>query len=210
MKRQRGRGRKPGGGHHNHNNHGHQPNRAIETNGPDTKFRGTASYIYERYLQLARDAASAGDRVLSENYQQHADHYFRLLRSMQPATPPPQQAGAYNGEHEDEGPGAEEVESGEEMQTARPTDETGDGEAGEAHEAGFARDGDNRRRRGRRNRFRPGTEGEGEERPDGGEVRRDREESREPRRQQRERNAERDAGGQEGFSDGPKPAFLRD
>ena len=95
MKRQRGRGRRPGGGgrsaveaitsggHHN-------PNRPMESNGPDIKVRGPASHIYERYLQLARDAASSGDRVLSENYSQHADHYFRLVRSMQPAQPPQQ------------------------------------------------------------------------------------------------------------------------
>lgn len=95
MKRQRGRGRKPGGGGggNYHNNHGgqHHPNRQLETNGPDTKFRGTASYIHERYLALARDAQSSGDRVLSENYLQHADHYFRLVRAMQPAVPVQQQ-----------------------------------------------------------------------------------------------------------------------
>ena len=97
MKRQRGRGRKPGGGgggggnfqHHNN----HQPNRALESNGPDTKVRGPASHVFERYLQLARDAASSGDRVLSENYLQHADHYFRLVRSMQPSAPPQQVSG---------------------------------------------------------------------------------------------------------------------
>ena len=61
MKRQRGRGRKPGGGgHHNHGGGGHNsPNRSLETNGPDTKFRGTASFIHERYLQLAPDAPEA-------------------------------------------------------------------------------------------------------------------------------------------------------
>jgi len=85
MKRQRGRGRRPGGGggggggqHHQHQH----PNRAMESSGPEIKVRGPASHIYERYLQLSRDAAGAGDRVLSENYAQHADHYFRLVRSM--------------------------------------------------------------------------------------------------------------------------------
>ncbi len=83
MKRQRGRGRKPGGGggnfHHNNQGGHHHPNRQLETNGPDTKFRGTASYIHERYLQLARDAQSSGDRVLGENYLQHAEHYNRII-----------------------------------------------------------------------------------------------------------------------------------
>lgn len=83
MKRQRGRGgqRKPGG---------HQPNRALESNGPDVKVRGPAAHIYERYMQLARDANSSGDRVQAENYLQHAEHYFRVFRAMQPVAPPPQ------------------------------------------------------------------------------------------------------------------------
>jgi hypothetical protein len=31
-------------------------------------------------MELARAAAAAGDAVQSENYYQHADHYFRLMR----------------------------------------------------------------------------------------------------------------------------------
>lgn len=33
----------------------------------------------EKYLQQARDALAAGDRVLAENYYQHADHCYRML-----------------------------------------------------------------------------------------------------------------------------------
>jgi hypothetical protein len=81
MKRQRSRNRKPSG---NQNN----PNRAYESNGPDgAKVRGNAQTIYEKYQQLARDANSSGDRVLAENYLQHAEHYFRLIRQMQPQRP---------------------------------------------------------------------------------------------------------------------------
>ncbi len=69
MKRSRGRGRRP------QNNH----SRAFNSTGPDVKIRGTASHVYEKYLQLARDAGSAGDRVMAENYLQHAEHYFRIL-----------------------------------------------------------------------------------------------------------------------------------
>jgi hypothetical protein len=80
MKRQRGRNRGGGGGKPQHN-----ANRAFESNGPDNvKVRGAAQGIFERYQQLARDAASAGDRVLAENYLQHAEHYFRTVRAMQP------------------------------------------------------------------------------------------------------------------------------
>ena len=51
----------------------------FELTGPDVKIRGTAAHVYEKYLQLARDAGSAGDRVMAENYLQHAEHYFRIL-----------------------------------------------------------------------------------------------------------------------------------
>src|ERR1700723_2747122 len=66
----------------------HNANRAFDSNGPDNvKVRGAAQHIYEKYQQLARDAGSAGDRVLAENYLQHAEHYFRVLRAMQPQRP---------------------------------------------------------------------------------------------------------------------------
>ena len=35
---------------------------------------------YERYLALAREATSAGDAVQTENWYQHAEHYFRMMR----------------------------------------------------------------------------------------------------------------------------------
>jgi hypothetical protein len=84
MKRQRGRNRGGGGG----GKPQHNANRAFESNGPDNvKVRGAAQTIFERYQQLARDASSSGDRVLAENYLQHAEHYFRTLRAMQPNRP---------------------------------------------------------------------------------------------------------------------------
>ena len=74
MKRSRGRGRRP-----QSNNH----NRSFDSTGPDVKIRGTAAHVYEKYLQLARDANSAGDRVQAENYLQHAEHYYRILMASQ-------------------------------------------------------------------------------------------------------------------------------
>jgi len=87
MKRQRGRNRGSGG-----NNQGgkpqHNANRAFDSNGPEgIKVRGAAQGVFEKYQQLSRDAASGGDRVLAENYLQHAEHYFRTLRAMQPHRP---------------------------------------------------------------------------------------------------------------------------
>jgi len=75
VKRSRGRGRRP----QNNNNHHHNHNRAFDSTGPDIKIRGTAAHVYEKYLQLARDAGSAGDRVMQENYLQHAEHYYRIM-----------------------------------------------------------------------------------------------------------------------------------
>lgn len=41
--------------------------------------------MYEKYLQLARDANSSGDRIQAENYHQHAEHYFRIVQAAQAA-----------------------------------------------------------------------------------------------------------------------------
>jgi len=84
MKRQRSRNRGGGGG----GKPQHNANRAFESNGPDNvKIRGAAQHVFEKYQQLARDALTAGDRVLGESYQQHAEHYFRVLRAVQPQRP---------------------------------------------------------------------------------------------------------------------------
>src|ERR1700691_223905 len=84
MKRQRSRNRNGGGG----GKPQHNANRAFESNGPDgVKIRGAAQHVFEKYQQLARDALTAGDRVLGETYQQHAEHYFRVLRAVQPQRP---------------------------------------------------------------------------------------------------------------------------
>mgnify|MGYP001614648257 CR=1 FL=1 len=37
--------------------------------------------IIEKYLTLAKDSASAGDRVLAESYLQYAEHYQRIISS---------------------------------------------------------------------------------------------------------------------------------
>lgn len=87
MKRQRGRNRGGGGGNQGGKPQ-HNANRAFDSNGPEgIKVRGAAQGVFEKYQQLSRDAASGGDRVLAENYLQHAEHYFRTLRAMQPHRP---------------------------------------------------------------------------------------------------------------------------
>lgn len=46
-------------------------------------MRGTPQQIIEKYNQLARDAQLSNDRVAAENFQQHAEHYTRLLGEAQ-------------------------------------------------------------------------------------------------------------------------------
>jgi hypothetical protein len=87
VKRSRRGGRRPQpGGHNGHNvgnGGGQNPNRTFDSNGPEIKIRGSASNVYEKYLQLARDANASGDRIMAENYLQHAEHYFRIMAAAQ-------------------------------------------------------------------------------------------------------------------------------
>ena len=90
QKRSRGRN---GGGNPYHNNN---PNRgggggggprpphrsqSFDSNGPNVKIRGNAYQVFERYLALAREAQTSGDRIAAENFYQHAEHYFRVMNA---------------------------------------------------------------------------------------------------------------------------------
>lgn len=104
MKRQRGRGRKPG----------NPANRTYESNGPEVKIRGNASQIYDKYLQLARDASSSGDRVRAENLYQHAEHYYRIIQANQPKPQPGQEEGAENADASGEEQSGDQQQQGQE------------------------------------------------------------------------------------------------
>src|ERR1700733_160629 len=133
MKRQRSRNRNGGGGGGGGGGKPqHNTNRAFDSNGPEgVKVRGAAQHVYEKYQQLARDAQTAGDRVLAENYLQHAEHYFRLMRAMQPQRPLSEIIGrdqfvsGYDIDFEDESASAEGGESESEAETGE-TVEGGD------------------------------------------------------------------------------------
>ena len=58
-------------------------NRVFDSSGPDGKVRGTPQQIIDKYNQLTRDAQLSNDRVAAENFQQHAEHYLRLLNEAQ-------------------------------------------------------------------------------------------------------------------------------
>ncbi|WP_229719840.1 DUF4167 domain-containing protein [Asaia siamensis] len=84
MKRMRSRHHRPSGGGSRQSN-GQTPlnrNHVFDSNGPDMRVRGTAQQLFEKYLQLGRDATGTGDRILAEAYFQHAEHYFRILNAM--------------------------------------------------------------------------------------------------------------------------------
>jgi hypothetical protein len=42
-----------------------------------------APKLIEKYINLAREALSTGDKILSENYFQHADHFTRILNEQE-------------------------------------------------------------------------------------------------------------------------------
>lgn len=78
-KRSRGRNN----GNNPHFNRQRSPNRSqtFESNGPSVKIRGNAYQVFERYVGLAREAATSGDRIAAENLYQHAEHYFRIMNA---------------------------------------------------------------------------------------------------------------------------------
>ncbi|MBQ4472061.1 MAG: DUF4167 domain-containing protein [Alphaproteobacteria bacterium] len=97
-------------------------NTCLDSSGPAGKLRGTPLQLNEKYAALAKDASTANDMILAEQYRQYADHYMRLqnlaienenaLRASREA----QQAPA---ENEEATPAVEELDAGA---TEQPTD----------------------------------------------------------------------------------------
>ena len=83
--------RKPGRFRHRSNgrsprrhSHGHSQRSNSFSNGHSRNgFRPTQSpaKLLEKYSALAKEALSSGDRILSENYLQHVDHFERIISS---------------------------------------------------------------------------------------------------------------------------------
>ena len=63
-------------GHKNHNDF--SSNSEFKHRNPGRNNQNAAKLI-EKYNNLAREALSSGDKILSENYLQHADHFSRIL-----------------------------------------------------------------------------------------------------------------------------------
>lgn len=100
-------------------------NHVFDSNGPDLRIRGTAQQLFEKYLQLGRDATSSGDRVMGEGYFQHAEHYFRIVSAInQAAAQHQQQVVHQNGNQRRNG---EEISSSEESDFTQDQDQSDDG-----------------------------------------------------------------------------------
>ena len=69
--------------HRRGNNGGSVINRVFDSSGPEGKVRGTPQQIIDKYISLAHDSQLSGDRVSAENFQQHAEHYSRILTEAQ-------------------------------------------------------------------------------------------------------------------------------
>ena len=75
------RHRSNGRGYKNHMNGSDQLGTSSFSNGRNRnnfKPQQSAEKLAERYNSLAKEALSAGDKILSENYFQHADHFIRI------------------------------------------------------------------------------------------------------------------------------------
>ena len=82
--------RRPRGRNNNRRNgrrhNGSRPSQVIKLNDQGrsfnhqrVRFNGNASKLFEKYNKLASEALAAGDRILAENYFQHADHFARMM-----------------------------------------------------------------------------------------------------------------------------------
>jgi Domain of unknown function (DUF4167) len=75
----RRRGRNNSGGGNQRPQGGQSRGGGDQGNRIDSRARGNATQLHEKYRNMARDAQLSGDRVMTEYYLQFADHYFRVL-----------------------------------------------------------------------------------------------------------------------------------
>jgi len=98
--------RRPRGRNNNRRNgrrhNGSRPSQVIKLNDQGrsfnhqrVRFNGNASKLFEKYNKLASEALASGDKILAENYFQHADHFARVM-------PPPEEIKSISEENKDE------------------------------------------------------------------------------------------------------------
>ena len=83
MRNSKNRSRGKSNRNNNRSNTGNNMNRVFDSAGPESRVRGTPQQIIDKYTQLANDATLSNDRVAAESFQQHAEHYTRLLSEAQ-------------------------------------------------------------------------------------------------------------------------------
>ena len=113
--RRRGRGNRNQGG-------------ANSANRIDSRARGNAPQLLDKYKKLAQDAQHNGDRVQAEYYLQFADHYFRLHQAAVDA------AEERRAQHAERQPRSDQSRS----ESPQPTIEDGAAETAEASGNGAA------------------------------------------------------------------------
>ena len=120
-------------GRNNNNRKGPNPlTRTYESNGPDVKIRGSAQQVADKYGALARDAMSAGDRVMAENYLQHAEHYNRIIAAAMAQVQPQRDARDDDDDDGDErNEGASASDNRRDNRDNRGDDSRGDDERGD-------------------------------------------------------------------------------
>lgn len=108
-------------------------NRVFDSSGPEGKVRGTPQQIIDKYNQLARDAQLGNDRVAAENFQQHAEHYLRMLAEAQREMQDRQQAQQGQQGQQGQGGGQQGADQrqGDSQSGAEQNDEQGGGQQGE-------------------------------------------------------------------------------
>lgn len=120
-----------GGGGSSGGNGGNPLSRVYESNGPDVKVRGTAQTVADKYLQLGRDAQSAGDIIMAESYYQHAEHYLRIVAAAQAYNQQMQPQYQRQGDDGDDGEAGEdgaEGASAEQRNQPQPQGDIGESE----------------------------------------------------------------------------------
>ncbi len=108
-------------------------NRVFDSSGPEGKVRGTPQQVIEKYNQLARDAQLSNDRVAAENFQQHAEHYQRMLNEAQRETDQRRE----EQERQNRDRQTDRDRQGDRERQQRPERESGGGEGGQGQGQGF-------------------------------------------------------------------------
>lgn len=120
----------------------------------DSRTRGNAAQLLEKYKNMARDAQMSGDRVQVEYYLQFADHYFRVLadsRARSDDHRPIRPVDDFDGSDEEYGDEGEPIRAGEQGDT-RPQQQSyqGNGRDGQQPRRDEGRREDSRRDDSRR------------------------------------------------------------